>query len=195
MTCIVGFTDKAKGVTYIGVDSQGSAGYHYRIRKDKKVFKLKDTDNALAGFTTSFRMGQLLMYATGLIDKRDEPDIDHEYITTKFVPKLIRVFEDGGFARSDSGEKSGGTFLLAYKDKLWRIENDYQVAEYEKGYDACGCGEQYALGSLKTSEGLDMDPVARIHLALETAASFSCGVGAPFYIMNTKDDEVIEFTS
>lgn len=191
MTCIVGLVNN--GVTYIGADSLGSNGVTKTLRKDRKVFKLKDTPNAIIGFTSSFRMGHLLMYATGLIDPRDEPNIDHEYIVTKFIPNTIKLFEDGGYSRNNSGEKWGGTFLLGYKDKLFKIEDDYQVGEMFNNYAACGSGEAFALGSLMTTENMNLNPYERIRLALQAATKFAIGVEPPFYIINTKDDEVVEY--
>jgi ATP-dependent protease HslVU (ClpYQ) peptidase subunit len=187
MTCIVGLIEN--GVAWLGADSCGSNGYDKVIRKDKKIFKLKDT-SAIVGYTSSFRMGQLLMYSNNLIDKRDEPNINHEYLVKYFIPNVIKLFEDGGYSRNKSGEKEGGEFLLAYKDKLYKIESDYQVGESCDNYDACGCGEEYALGSLKTTEDMNMTPKERIHKALESASKFSCGVAPPFYIVNTKDNEI-----
>jgi ATP-dependent protease HslVU (ClpYQ) peptidase subunit len=183
MTCIVGLVHN--GITYIGGDSLGSNGYSKTVRLDKKVFKLKDSENAILGYTSSFRMGQLLMYAKGLIDSRDEPNIDHEYLVTKFIPNVIRLFEDG--------EKTGGHFLLGYKDKLYKIESVYQVGEPIKQYDACGSGEYFALGSLYTTEGLGLTPEERIHTALLAASEFGEGVQSPFYILNTSDNEITKY--
>lgn len=187
MTCIVGLVEN--GVAWLGADSCGSNGYDKTIRKDKKIFKLKDT-SAIIGYTSSFRMGQLLMYSNNLIDKRDEPNINHEYLVKYFIPNVIKLFEDGGYSTNKSGEKQGGEFLLAYKDKLYKIESDYQVGESCDNYDACGSGEAYALGSLKTTEDMNMTPKERIHKALESASKFSCGVAPPFYIINTNDNEI-----
>jgi ATP-dependent protease HslVU (ClpYQ) peptidase subunit len=191
MTCIVGLVHD--GVTYIGGDSLGSNGYSKVARKDKKVFKLKDTDNAIVGFTSSFRMGQLLMYENGLIDKRDEPNIDHEYLVTKFIPRLISTFEYGGYGKNNSGDKSGGIFLLGYKDRLYKIESDFQVGESFNNYQACGCGEDFALGSLYATEDSKLSPTERIRLALQAASKFSAGVAPPYYIVNTEDSKVVEF--
>lgn len=193
MTAIIGMIDQETGITYIGADSLGSNGCSKVVRKDKKVFKLKDTPNALIGFTSSYRMGQLLMYANGLIDKRDEPNINHEYITTKFIPNTIKLFENGGFNTNNSGAKKGGFFMLAYKDKLWGIECDYQVSESVDNYIAMGIGERFALGSLYSTENTKLTPIERIHLALQSASKFAIGVAPPFYIMNTKNNEVVEF--
>lgn len=191
MTCIVGLIEN--GVTYIGGDSLGSNGWTKVKRKDKKVFKLKDTDNAIIGYTSSFRMGQLLMYATDLIDKRDEPNIDHEYIVSKFIPNVIRLFENGGYSRNKNGEKEGGVFLLGYNDKLYMIDSDFQVVESFDNYLACGSGEDFALGSLMTTEGSGLTPEERIRKALQAASKFSVGVESPYYIVNTENNEVVEY--
>lgn len=190
MTCIVGLVHD--GVTYIGADSLGSNGYSKTVREDKKLFKLKDTNHAIIGATSSYRMIQLLMYAKDLIDKQDEPNIDHEYIVTKFIPNVINLFENGGYNRIHSGEKEGGTFLFAYKDSLYKIEDDYQVAISSNKYDACGSGEYYALGSLYTTDKSNLTPQNRIIKALESAEKFSVGVQRPFYIINTDNNETIK---
>jgi ATP-dependent protease HslVU (ClpYQ) peptidase subunit len=191
VTCIVGLVEG--GVTYIGADSIGSNSYTKTIRKDKKVFKLKDTDKAIIGFTSSFRMGQLLMYANNLLDKRDEDKIDHEYLVTKFVPEVIQLFEKGGFSRNESGEKSGGSFLLGFKDRLYSIDGDFQVGENALNYDACGSGEEFAKGSLHSTNGFNLPPEQRVRKALQAASEFSLYVGGPFYVLNTKTDEVTRF--
>jgi len=191
MTCIVGLI--YNGVVYIGADSLGSNGFTKSVREDKKVFKLQDTDKGLIGYTSSFRMGHLLQYATGLIDKRDEPNIDHKYLVTHFIPNIRKLFNNHGYERNNSGEAKGGVFILAYEDSLYLIESDYQVAIPTDNYLACGGGEYHAYGSLYSTEGLDMTPEERIILALKAAQKFTIGVEAPFYIMNTKNKEVLKF--
>lgn len=58
MTCIVGITD-GRTVT-VGGDSAGSDGWHVAVLSDSKVFQVGPY---LMGFTTSYRMGQLLRYS------------------------------------------------------------------------------------------------------------------------------------
>jgi hypothetical protein len=69
MTCIAGISDKETGITYLGGDSLGSNGYSGAINKQHKVFHLQDTNEAIIGYTSSFRMGQLLMCGKGLFDE------------------------------------------------------------------------------------------------------------------------------
>ena len=61
MTCIVAVTDGQTVV--IGGDSAGAAGQELRIRADPKVFLV---GSFAIGFTTSFRMGQILRYSAHL---------------------------------------------------------------------------------------------------------------------------------
>jgi hypothetical protein len=55
MTCIVGIVENGK--VYMGGDAAGVNGYSVRVRKDPKLFKVGEF---LFGYTSSFRMGQLL---------------------------------------------------------------------------------------------------------------------------------------
>ena len=58
MTVIVGL--QHNGAVYIGGDSAGIAGYDLMIRHDEKVFV---NQQFIMGYTTSFRMGQILRYS------------------------------------------------------------------------------------------------------------------------------------
>ena len=194
MTCIVGYVSD-DGITYLGGDSLGSNGYSGMIYRQSKVFHCKDTGNAVIGYTSSFRMGQLLMYAKNLFDELSisKDEIDHEYMVTKFVPKLQELLSNGGYEKTDSGRKSSGEFLLGYKDKLYNIQTDYSVLESLDKIDACGSGEEFALGALHAVKDSDLSPEEKLHTALRAASKFSVGVAPPFYIVNTKTSEVVEF--
>lgn len=90
MTCIVGIVDKNTKTTYIGGDSLGSTVGFKTIRKDLKVFKLKNSKNVCVGFTTSFRMGNILRYNSEL--STPEEKLTHETVVTNFIPRIIKVF-------------------------------------------------------------------------------------------------------
>ena len=61
MTCIVGLIDGRR--VWMGGDSAGVSGLDITVRADAKVFRNGDF---LIGFTSSFRMGQLLAFHMGL---------------------------------------------------------------------------------------------------------------------------------
>lgn len=185
-TCIVGI--KHNGIVYIGCDSMaGNSDYGF-ISNNKKIFHVQNRAEIVCGYTTSFRMGQLIQYSDSLFNEDDfliDGRIDEKYMVNVFVPNLQNLFSKGGFEEVINNYHLGGTFLLGYRDKLFLIQNDYSVLESVDDYMACGCGESYALASLYTTEDCDMSVDCRIKKALESAAKYSYGVSAPFYITDT----------
>ncbi len=186
MTCIIGLVDKDN--VWMGVDTFGSDGYVGVERTDRKMFVPEGVNHALISYITSFRMGQILMYEEDLFKELDviKRRIDHKYMVKKFIPKVQKAFEKGGFGKEKDGEKEGGCFLVAYKGMLFDIAEDYQVGICSSGYVADGCGSEFALGSLATTEEMIMKPKDRILAALRAAAMYSVGVSGPFFISNTK---------
>ncbi len=174
MTCIVGLVHE--GNVYIGGDSAGVAGYGLTVRADEKVFINGDF---VMGFTSSFRMGQLLRYS--LKPPKYHPDVDLiEYMVTAFVNDVRECLKTGGYAKKDKEEETAGTFLVGFRGKLFKINLDYQVGVPALPFDACGCGEDIALGSMYSNAGLS--PIERITQALEAAEQFSAGVRRPFVV-------------
>ncbi len=84
MTCIVGLVNK--GRTYLGGDSAGVSGLDITVRKDKKVFS---NGEFVMGFTSSFRMGQVLQYdfVPPEVDDDDDEDL-MRYMVKKFIPEV-----------------------------------------------------------------------------------------------------------
>jgi ATP-dependent protease HslVU (ClpYQ) peptidase subunit len=178
MTCIVGLVDK--GDVYIGGDSAGVAGLSLSIRADEKVF---GNGPFIMGFTSSFRMGQLLRYKFSPPAQTVHQN-DMEYMVTSFIDAARQCFSGNGFGDKDA--TVGGTFLVGYKGALYTIEGDYQVGIPKPSYDAVGCGSDLALGAMFATEGLK--PEQRITIALEAASTFSAGVAPPFTILKLAGD-------
>lgn len=192
MTCIIGLIDESR--TWMGCDSLASNSTRQFTLKQRKIFKLKDTSNAVIGFSGAVRDLNIMQYANNLIDYRDEPKINHEYIVKNFIPNVIQLLKNNGRNEVDKGvDEQLSYFLLAYKNQLWRIESNYAVMSTTDNYNAIGSGTHYALGSLMTTENMELSPIKRIHLALQAASKFNPGVAPPFYIINTENDKVIEF--
>jgi hypothetical protein len=187
MTCIVGLV--SQGRVYIGGDSAGVAGgYGLVVRNDRKVFKNGDF---VMGFTTSFRMGQLLAFNFHPPKPRQGVDV-FAYMVTDFIDAARATMKSGGFARvKDSTSEEGGTFLVGYAGRLFNVEEDFQVGESVHGFDAVGCGNQLALGSLHSTAVLT-DPEARVREALRVAEACSAGVRSPFFIESTSAPQKAE---
>jgi len=178
MTAIVGLA--RGGSVHIGGDSAGVAGLSLAVRADTKVFR---KGRYLFGFTTSFRMGQLIRYS--LVLPAPKGDLD-AFMATAFIDALRGCLKDGGWARKDSEREEGGTFLVGVRGRLYTIYDDYQVAKAADGFAAVGCGDQIALGALYATAGTGMRPRARLKVALRAAERFSAGVRGPFVCLTLR---------
>jgi ATP-dependent protease HslVU (ClpYQ) peptidase subunit len=173
VTCIVGIAHAGRVV--IGGDSVGSNGYNAIDRADGKVFQ---NGAFVFGFTTSYRMGQLLRYAFNPPTPRQGQDV-MAFMVNDFIDAVRACLKAGGFAATHDQVEKGGVFLVGYAGRLFRIEADYQVGESARGYDAVGCGEAYALGALHAM-GNHVEPLARVERALAAAEQHSAHVRRPF---------------
>lgn len=180
MTCIVGLVHNAQ--VLIGGDSAGvdTERLSLVVRNDRKVFRNGDF---LMGFTSSFWMGQLLAFDFNPPKPRVGIDV-MAYMVTDFIDAARERMKSGGFARVKDSAEEGGTFLVGYSGRLFRISDDFQVGESSHGFDACGCGGMIALGSLRSTRTWT-DPILRVKEALECAETFSAGVRAPFFLVTT----------
>ena len=180
MTVIAGL--EWEGKVYIGADSASVAGYETFATRLRKVFR---RGPFLIGYTTSFRMGQLLQYR---LDVPEHPaDMDAlEYMATLFTDAARACLKDGGYARVESGVEQGGQFLVGYQGKLYQVDSDFQVNSNQAEFAALGQGAPYALGVLYERifdlEFLALQPDKMILSALRAAEHFCAGVRAPHYV-------------
>jgi ATP-dependent protease HslVU (ClpYQ) peptidase subunit len=174
MSAIVGLREGGK--IWIGGDSAGVAGLDLTIRGDSKVFR---NGEFLFGFTTSFRMGQLLRYSLKPPVQAENQD-PVEYMCTTFVDAVRNCLKAGGFARKTNEEETAGDFLVGYRGHLFEVESDYQVSVAADNYEACGCGRAIVRGALYATRSLE--PRKRVELALSAAEHHCAGVRGPFVI-------------
>ena len=178
MTCIVGL--KTKDRVYIGGASASVSGWTRRTTAQPKVFR---NGPFLIGYTTSFRMGQLLEHQLA-VPESPEGASDMSYMVNQFVEAVRKLLKERGFAKVEANAESGGQFLVGFHDHLYSIGSDFQVGELAEGYDAVGSGADFALGAMAALDRLA--PARRIRRALEIAASFNMGVCPPFHVKSMK---------
>ena len=107
MTCIVGVVHK--GTVWIGGDSAGvDESFGSSARSDAKIFQ---NGPYLMGFTSSFRMGQLLAYAFDPPKPHDDDDL-MRFMVTDFINEARHCLLNGGFAEKKDEVETGGTFLV-----------------------------------------------------------------------------------
>jgi ATP-dependent protease HslVU (ClpYQ) peptidase subunit len=183
MTCIVGFISKDR--IYMGGDSAATDDTYTEIRRDPKVFQ---KGPFIIGFTSSFRMGQILMSSNFKPPKQKKGQSDYDYMITSFIDSIRKTFKKCGYlGRYEEGDERGGVFLIGYKNKLYEIEEDFQVGETYHSYKAVGCGKRVALGAMSILVENDLiTPEEKIKKALQSATLFSVGVAPPFNIISMK---------
>ena len=176
MSCIVAI--KHGGDIWMGADSVGTGGYSCTTRKDPKIYQVGPF---LIGFASSYRMGQILAYSFVPPDHDDSIVDVHRYMASTWIDAVRSVLSMGGYTRKENESEEGGTFIVAYKGRIFKVEDDFQVGESALEFDSCGAGSDIALGSLYTSTGMD-DPKFRIERALSAASEFNSAVRGPFFI-------------
>lgn len=181
MTAIAAITDGTD--VWIGADSAGVSGQSLTIRADEKVFT---SGPYVFGFTTSFRMGQLLRYRLEPPEPPAEGDL-LRFMCTDFTDAVRECLKAGGWALKDKDREEGGNFLVGVAGRLFEMWPDYQVSERAASFTATGCGEDLALGALHATEGRVKGAADRLLIALAAAERFSAGVAEPFHIVSTPD--------
>lgn len=180
MTCVVGLREAGK--IWIGADSAGVSGWSLTLHADLKVFI---NGLFIFGFTSSFRMGQLLRYRFTPpempLSMSDEPD---RYMRTIFIDEVRNCLRTYSYSTVENSVEKGGEFLCGVAGNLYTIYNDFQVAELVCPYQAIGIGGELALGSMYSTTGTDKSPEDRILLALDAAEAFSTGVRRPFTVLS-----------
>lgn len=181
MTCIVGVVDKDKNRVVMGADSSASSDNFIMTRKDPKIFTKGEF---LIGGTTSFRMLQLLRFSL-VIPDRGNKEL-YEYMCTDFINAVRDCFQQGGFMQNtETNDELGGTFLVAFKHRLFEIQDDFQVAENLDGMSAVGCGGGYALGALYAMKDFNLEAEVLVRNALMVSENLALGVRSPFIILST----------
>lgn len=179
MTCVVGMV--TDGIVYIGADSLGIGGYSKTVRGDSKVFV---NGEFLMGFTSSYRMGQLLRYVFTPPARSKDVEDDMEYLVAHFIPALIDTYKKGQYLTKKDDSAVGGNFLLGYRGALYNVESDFQVGIPTLKYDSVGCGADLALGAMHVLHDMrDLTPETKIKTALQAASVHSAGVGGHFEVL------------
>jgi len=181
MTCIVGWASKDRMM--MAADSLGASDWdHFSIRRDPKLFRLQQPQgpDVLVGFTTSYRMGQLLM---GMKVPEDMLGDGFRYMVRVFVPEMRMVLKDGGWIEIKDSREAGGHVLVGYRGQLFEIHSDFQVSADSELVDAIGCGSSYAKGALAAWQKTDPELFVGSSLeftlrqAIQIAARFSAVSG------------------
>ena len=145
MTCCIAYKTNEK--IYFAADSAGTDEDGVQeTRSDPKIFKI---DNVLFATDSSFRMRDVLMYNLILPRKSRNETID-KYVRSKLISVIRNLLIDNGVCTKtdDCDQNCPGNILIGIKDKIYKIESDFQVGEVIRPYNAIGSGSREALAAL-----------------------------------------------
>jgi ATP-dependent protease HslVU (ClpYQ) peptidase subunit len=189
MTCIVGYVEDGK--VYMAADSAASDGESVCVRRDTKLFNLR---NMLFGFCGSYRVGQVLRY-TPEMPRQLKSQTDHQFLCTDFVDFLIELLESSRTLANEGGLASLGlsNLLLGYKGMLYHIDSDMQVGVESTPYCSIGSGFQFATGAMHAMTGVDLPPKERLTKAVMAAADNAIGVKPPILVVTLNGRSCLKF--
>ena len=172
---------------WFGADTQATSGsdrYNYLSPNDYKVIKL---DNGVLLTWTGLTVnGQFVLSHPEWFTVDDKKGLTKEHIVTKIIPKIYEAFsEEDLFDKGEDGVPplTGGTILIAYKDKLFEICRDLQVIAYAD-YQATGSGANAIVyGLSKVDKTKDINEQL-LHL-LKISAMQDTHVSGPFVFIDS----------
>lgn len=174
MSCIVGLEHRGK--VYMGADTSVlRSGMEARTTHAPKVIV---RDGFIIGCAGSLRYAQTLIYLWE-IPEQVEGESDKHYMLGTIVKSMEECLTENG-QTEDIRSDSGSVVLIGYKGKLYSYGCALGAICPIDERDAVGCGADFALGNLASSD--ELCPEARIMQALEAAGTFSGGVMPPYHV-------------
>jgi hypothetical protein len=185
MTCIVGVADPGKGAV-LGADTLGGDSSSWVQVASPKLYR--PLPWLAYGFTTSWRFGQVLGHELNVLQwpppARGQDALD--WVVRSLVPAM-RDALNGGFAKKENEQEEGGTAVLAVGDRVFGLNEDYAVLEYQSGVATCGSGGLVARVAAAVARDLDptLPPADLAGLALRHAELTNPWVRGPFRFVTT----------
>ena len=177
MTCIVAVAQD--GVVYMGGDRLVSAGQTI-YSGGPKIYFIENNGKRefLFGDAGQIRVGNLLKSIAFEMKTVDDPVW---MLVNNVIPAIRELIdENGATQRFEDGSDAYNCMLVGYRGHLFHIDSVLGVTEPSGGYFASGSGGDVALGSLATTQNMDIPPKERLRLALDASAKHHCFVSEPF---------------
>jgi len=176
MTCLVGMlVDVDDGTEiYIGADRLISTPTSGAILKGSKIFTVGDM---IIGYSGSLRYAQILDHGFTPPEFKADDTVERYLVNSFFPDLLVTLTEHQCLLKENELAGYEGVFLLGIRGRLFKIQSDFSFLEYQDTFCASGAGEDFALGSLATTDQFDLDPALKISLAIEASTKYSHFVG------------------
>lgn len=181
---------KKDDIVYLGADTRTTRGEIIRSNLLEENLKIHHMGSCFVGAVGSVASSQILLNHPEWFELKGKP-LTKKFIVQNIIPKYYDLVKEmDKFDKEDMNSslpKSESVFLVTDGKKLFRIDSDFEVVELSR-YGQIGCSEIIAL-TLIFSVIDDCSPNEMILKALRESAYRDNGVGAPFVLINTRDNK------
>ena len=186
---------KKDGVVYLGADTRTTCGDSIETHLLPSHFKIRRLGSCYVGSTGTVAILQLLKIHPEWFELGGEP-LTKRYLVREVVPTYYSLLREQGLIASPSESKEvvniESSFLITDGLRVFRIRSDFTVVE-EGDFSAIGCTRHIAYACFSHADSA-ATPRELTLAALRASATRNTGVGAPYVLVDTRDNqfEIVE---
>ena len=181
---------KKDGVVYLGADTRTTRGERIRSNLATEDLKIHRMGSCFIGAAGTVANIQLMTSHPEWFELYGKP-LTKKFIVQNVLPRyydLVKEMEKLEMEeQKNDSPKCGCSFIVTDGSKIFVIDDDFEVIEMSR-YAQVGCTERTAL-TLMLNAIDDYSPSEMILKALRISAYRNDGVGAPYILINTKDNK------
>ena len=181
---------KKDGVVYLGADTRTTRGERVLSNLAEEDLKIHRMGSCYVGAAGSVDNIQLMTNHPEWFELKGK-SLTKKFLVQSVLPKYFDLVKEmDKFVveeRNSNSPRCGCTFLVTDGNKLFEIDYDFEVNELSK-YGQIGCTERIAYTFMLNAFD-DYSPNEMILKALRTSSYRNDGVGAPYILINTRDNE------
>lgn len=178
---------------YMAADTQTSCGDRKTTYYGEGSRKICRFDNGIIlGHTGAVHNTQIVCAHPEIFTVPEDGNMTKKHVVQNIIPKLFKLYREQDMREKEDGSPSrmGDSYLLAYKDKLFVINDVFDVVACEHFADIGSGGDLTHAGLVELDADDIQDEKAieeRLTDLLRISASRTMSVSGPYYIINTAD--------
>ena len=182
MTCIAAYKDHT-GAIWVGSDMLASSIDQSVSRFETAMPKVFHLGQFTIGYAGCFRFGQIMQYQWTPPDP--DPRLDDLCYMSSVVAESLSDHLEAHDMLKDSHVLDGGEALIAYKDSIYLVQDDFSVITVQRPFLAIGSGSDSAMGAMFAYSSVcdDDNGSEAVGIALRAAGHFSGVCGSEFVIL------------
>lgn len=176
---------KEKDRVVMMADSAETSGEYLSRIYDEGRYKIQVIGEVLVGSVGKVSNVRKLLTHPEWFDTKGK-EFDKSFIVNNIVPRFYEELKNSRMLEINENElpKSKATFIIAVKDRIYKMFNDFSVMEYDRSTSA-GCTTGIVYPYIKDIEhGQEKEKMLD---AMHISAKLDSAVGAPYIYIDTVD--------